>query len=290
MAPSPEQHQGVGEVRGVIVPPVTIEDRQHTENFPVALRVLPRRYRERLEAVYGFARTVDDLGDESAGDRLANLDAFANDLDLIWTSGTPSTPVLARLARTVRAGGLPAEPFHRLIEANRQDQRVKTYATYDELRAYCTLSADPVGRIVLDVFSVTTEARVAWSDAICTALQLVEHWQDVAEDRRAGRVYLPAEDMARFGVVPADLDKSSTPEGVRKLLAFETDRAQALFREGAPLVKSLRGWARLSIGGFLAGGLATVDALRKANYDVLAVTPKPSKRDVVRHLIAEVAR
>lgn len=290
MAPSPEQHQGVGEVRGVIVPPVTIEDKQHTENFPVALHVLPRRYRERLEAVYGFARTVDDLGDESPGDRLANLDAFANDLDLIWTSGTPSTPVLVRLARTVRACGLPAEPFHRLVQANRQDQRVKAYATYDDLRAYCTLSADPVGRIVLGVFSVTTEARVAWSDAICTALQLVEHWQDVAEDRRAGRVYLPAEDMTRFGVTPADLDGSVTPEGVRKLMAFETDRAEALFREGAPLVKSLRGWARLSIGGFLAGGLATVDALRKADYDVLAVTPKPSKRDVFRHLIAEVAR
>jgi squalene synthase HpnC len=243
-----------------------------------------------LEAVYGFARTVDDLGDESAGDRLANLDAFANDLDLIWTGSTPSTPVLARLARTVRACGLPAEPFHRLVEANRQDQRVKTYPTYDDLRAYCTLSADPVGRIVLDVFSVTTEARVAWSDAICTALQLVEHWQDVAEDRRAGRVYLPVEDMTRFGVAPADLDGPVTPDAVRKLVAYETDRAEALFREGAPLVRDLRGWARLSVGGFLAGGLATVDALRRADHDVLAVDVRPGKKDVLRHLIAEVAR
>ncbi|NMO51128.1 squalene synthase HpnC [Actinoplanes sp. TBRC 11911] len=290
MAPPAEQHQGVGEVRGVIVPPVTIKDRQHAENFPVALRVLPRRHREHLEAVYGFARTVDDLGDESLGDRLANLDAFATDLNLIWAGRRPSTPVLVRLAGTVRDCQLPAEPFLRLVEANRQDQRVKSYRTFDDLRAYCTLSADPVGRIVLDVFSVTTQARVAWSDAICTALQLVEHWQDVAEDRRNGRVYLPAEDLARFGVTPADLDKSSTPDAVRKLLAFETDRAESLLREGAPLVKSLRGWARLSVGGFLAGGLATVDALRRCDYDVLARTPKPSKRDVLRHLIAEVAR
>ena len=290
MSPPTEQHQGVGEVRGVIVPPVAIEDRQHTENFPVALRVLPRRYRERLEAVYGFARTVDDLGDESAGDRVASLDAFAADLDRIWAGRRPSTPVLVRLASTVQACDLPAEPFHRLVDANRQDQRVKAYTTFDDLRAYCTLSADPVGRIVLDVFSVTTAARVAWSDAICTALQLVEHWQDVAEDRRAGRIYLPAEDMSRFGVTPQDLDETTTSDRVRKLLAFETDRAADLLRQGAPLVRNLRGWARLAVAGFLAGGLATVDALRRADYDVLAVTPRPRKADVLRHLIAEVAR
>src|SRR3954451_6667705 len=212
MAPSTEEHQEMGEGTDVTVPAVTLGDKLYKENFPVAMRVLPRRFRERLEAVYGFARTVDDLGDESSGDRSANLDAFAADLDLIWTGGTPSTPVLARLAATVRACDLPAEPFRRLVQANRQDQRVKTYRTYDDLRAYCTLSADPVGRIVLGVFGVTTDARVAWSDAICTGLQLVEHWQDVAEDRRAGRIYLPAEDLERFGVTPADLDRSSTPD------------------------------------------------------------------------------
>nr|WP_296073410.1 squalene synthase HpnC [uncultured Actinoplanes sp.] len=274
----------------VTVPSVTIEDKRRTENFPVALRVLPHRYRTHLEAVYGFARTVDDLGDESIGDRLANLEAFDADLATIWTGGNPSAPVLARLATTVRACGLPAEPFRRLVEANRQDQRVSSYASFADLRRYCTLSADPVGRIVLGVFGVTTEERVVFSDRICTALQLVEHWQDVAEDRRAGRVYLPVEDMTRYGVTPADLDATSTPVAVRKLLAFETGRAAALFREGRPLVKDLRGWARLAVAGFLAGGLATVDALRRADYDVLAVTPRPRRTDVLRHLAAEVLR
>jgi squalene synthase HpnC len=274
----------------VTVQPVTMEDKLRTENFPVALRILPRRFRDHLKAVYGFARTVDDLGDESAGDRLANLDAFAADLELIWSGGTPENPVLSRLAATVRACDLPAEPFRRLVEANRQDQRVSSYATFDDLRAYCVLSADPVGRIVLGVFGVSNDQRVAWSDAICTALQLVEHWQDVAEDRRAGRVYLPADDMAKFQVTAGDLDGTTTPDRVRRLLAFETERAADLFRTGAPLVRDLHGWARLAVGGFLAGGLATVDALRRADYDVLALTPRPRKADVLRHLIAKVGR
>jgi squalene synthase HpnC len=290
MVPPTEQHQEVAKGTGVTVPAGTVADKMRTENFPVALRFLPRRFRGHLEAVYGFARTVDDLGDESTGDRLVNLTVFAADLNRIWTGGTPASPVLARLAATVHACDLPPEPFHRLVEANRQDQRVKSYATFDDLRAYCMLSADPVGRIVLGVFGATTDARVAWSDDICTALQLVEHWQDVAEDRRAGRIYLPADDMARFGVTPADLDRTTTPQAVRDLLAFETGRAAELFRSGAPLVRDLHGWARLAVGGFLAGGLATVDALERAHFDVLTLTPRPRKTGVVRHLIAEVAR
>lgn len=273
----------------VTVQPVTLEDKLRRENFPVALRALPRRFRDHLTAVYGFARTVDDLGDESTGDRLASLDAFAAQLDLIWSGGAPASPALSRLAATVAEKGLPAEPFHDLVEANRQDQRVTAYRTFDDLRAYCKLSADPVGRIVLRVFDVSSDVRIGWSDAICTGLQLVEHWQDVAEDRRAGRIYLPADDMARFGVTPEDLDGSTTPSSLRRLLAFETDRAAELFRQGTPLVRDLSGWARLAIGGFLAGGLATVDALRKADYDVLALTPRPAKTRVLRHLIAKVA-
>jgi len=270
----------------VTVPPATLADKMRTENFPVALRVLPRRFRDPLEAVYGFARTVDDLGDESPGDRSAHLDAFEKDLDLIWSGGAPADE---RLAATVRALNLPPEPFHRLIEANRQDQRVTAYRTFDDLRAYCRLSADPVGHLVLKIFDVSSDARIVWSDDVCTGLQLVEHWQDVAEDRRAGRVYLPADDMARFGVTPADLDRPSATPSLKRLLAFETDRAAELFRRGTPLVRDLSGWARLAVGGFLAGGLATVDALRRADHDVLAHTPRPRKADVLRHLIAKVA-
>jgi len=279
-----EQHQGVAKGTGVTVQAVTLRDQQRAENFPVALRVLPRRFRDHLESVYGFARTVDDLGDKAAGDRLAQLDVFAADLATIWAGGTPQSPVLVRLAGTVAARDLPAEPFQRLVEANRQDQRVTAYATFDDLRQYCTLSADPVGRIVLGVFGAPTAHRVAWSDAVCTGLQLVEHWQDVAEDRRAGRIYLPADDMARFGVTPADLDAAVTPPALRRLLAFETDRAAGLLNDGRLLVGDLRGWARLAVAGFVAGGMATVDALRRADFDVLSATPRPRRRDVLRHL------
>jgi squalene synthase HpnC len=285
MAPSNKQHQGVTEGTGVTVTTVTMGDKQHGENFPVAMRVLPRRIREHLTAVYGFARTVDDLGDEATGDRLALLDEFAADLATIWAGGRPRHPVLVRLAATVHACGLPPEPFERLVAANRQDQRVASYPEYADLRRYCELSADPVGRIVLGVFGATTPARVAWSDRVCTALQLVEHWQDVAEDRRAGRIYLPMADLSRFGVTPADLDRVPSPPAVRRLLAFETDRAEDLLRSGRPLVGELRGWARLAVAGYVAGGLAAVDALRRADFDVLTATPRTRRRDVLRHVV-----
>jgi squalene synthase HpnC len=275
----------VAEGTGVTVEPVTMGEKQRGENFPVAMRILPRRIREHLIAVYGFARTVDDLGDEATGDRLAHLDEFAADLATIWAGGRPRNPVLIRLAATVHACGLPPEPFERLVAANRQDQRVASYPEYADLRGYCELSADPVGRIVLGVFGAGTPARVAWSDRVCTALQLVEHWQDVAEDRRAGRIYLPMADLSRFGVVPADLDRAPTPPAVRRLLAFETERAEDLLRSGRPLVGELRGWARLAVAGYVAGGLAAVDALRRADFDVLTATPHTRRRDVLRHVV-----
>src|SRR5262245_16007621 len=161
--------------------------KERAENFPVAMRALPRRHREHLGAVYGVVRTIDDLGDEAAGDRGAQLDEFAADLAGIWEGREPRATVLRRLVPTVRARGLAAEPFQNLIEANRQDQRVHGYETYSDLLGYCRLSAQPVGRLVLSIFGAGSPERVALSDRICDALQLVEHWQDVAEDRRAGR-------------------------------------------------------------------------------------------------------
>ena len=263
--------------------PAGLADKQRAENFPVALRVLPARLRERLTAVYGFARTVDDLGDEAEGDRSAKLAAFGKDLARIWENDVPESPVLRRLKVTVEECDLPHEPFRRLVEANLQDQKVVRYPTYSDLKAYCVLSADPVGRIVLGVFSRSTPDRVRRSDQVCTALQLVEHWQDVAEDRRAGRIYLPLEDLARFKVREVDLDGATTPQALRTLLSFETDRAAALLDEGAPLVGMLGGWARLAVAGFVAGGYATVDALRRSRFDVLRETPRPRKRDILRH-------
>ncbi|MGX1273552.1 squalene synthase HpnC [Streptomyces phaeoluteigriseus] len=191
------------------------------ENFPVAPFFLPRDWREDLVAVYGFARLVDDIGDGDlapgggdarllgvpageAEDRLVLLDAFETDLRRVF-DGTPRHPLLRRLQPTVRRRSLTPEPFLGLIAANRQDQLVTRYETYDDLLAYCELSANPVGRLVLAVTGTATPERVRRSDAICTALQIVEHLQDVAEDLGRDRVYLPATDMKRFHVQEADL-------------------------------------------------------------------------------------
>jgi squalene synthase HpnC len=175
------------------------------ENFPVALFFLPPMERRRLEAIYGFARLVDDVGDLYQGDRRSLLDWIEEDLDRAY-AGRAEHPLLQRVSTLVRDLSLPREPFQRLIEANRRDQEVARYASWEELAHYCTLSANPVGVLVLHVFGVATPERVAWSDAVCTGLQLAEHWQDVGEDFRRGRIYLPLEDMERFGVTETDVE------------------------------------------------------------------------------------
>jgi len=263
---------------------------RHGENFPVALRLLPRSVRADLVAAYNVARVIDDLGDEAEGDRAARLRAFAADLSTIWAGGQPIAPVLRQLAPTVAARQLDQEPFQRLIEANLVDQRVHRYASYADLRGYCALSAHPVGRLVLGVFEVTDPVAVELSDRVCAALQLVEHWQDVAEDRRAGRIYLPGEDMARFGVTEGDLDAATASAPLRRLMAFQTDRAAELLDSGAGLVGLLRGWARLAVAGYLAGGRAAVDALRRVDGDVLGQVPGARRRDVLRHLVRLLTR
>jgi squalene synthase HpnC len=255
------------------------------ENFPVAMRLLPRRLRTELRAVYDVARTIDDLGDEAPGDRVALLDGFEADLRLAWTDNEPTVPVIRRLVPIVRAHALAIEPFIGLVEANKLDQRQTSYPTWADLRHYCTLSADPIGRIVLALTDSVTERRVSLSDDVCTALQVLEHCQDVAEDRRRGRIYLPLEDLTAFGVAPHDLDADVTSTAVRRLVGHEVQRARALLLSGVPLVRSLRGSARIAVAGFVAGGLATSEALRRADHDVLARDIVPRKSDVVRHAL-----
>lgn len=250
--------------------------RAQGENFPVAGRLLGRRLRRHLLAVYGFARLVDELGDSLAGDRLAALDWLEGDLDRAYR-GEAEHPLLARLQPTLRECCLPREPFVRLIEANRLDQRVDRYATWEQLRGYCALSANPVGELVLGVFGQLTPARVALSNDICTALQLIEHCQDVAEDLARGRrrVYLPAEDLARFGCRIADLSAPHAGGPLRAALAFECARARELLARGAPLIGELRGLrARVAVAAFVAGGRAALDAIERAGYDVLAGPPR----------------
>jgi squalene synthase HpnC len=256
--------------------------REAGENFPVALRLLPARLREDLHAVYGYARLVDELGDSYPGDRVAALNRLREQVTAIWVGATPAAPVLAELARIVHARDLSRQPFLDLIEANLHDQRVTSYATVADLVGYCRLSADPVGRIVLELLGASTPARVALSDRVCTALQLVEHLQDVAEDRRAGRVYLPQESLRRYGVADAELDLPSATLGLRACVLAETGRAEGWLREGSALVGTLGGWGRVAVAGFVAGGLATAAALRRTGGDVLAYDARPAKAETAR--------
>jgi squalene synthase HpnC len=266
------------------------------ENFPVALRMLPRRHRDHLMAVYSYARTVDDIGDEGAPEqRLALLADMAEDVRRLYAqpgdaAARPRHLAVRGLASVVTDCAIPMQPFLDLIGANQQDQLVSRYETFDELLGYCRLSANPVGRIVLDVFGCSTPERVQLSDSICTGLQIVEHLQDVAEDFQAGRVYLPAEDLRSYGCTTEDLAGSTTPPQLRRLISFEAARAGALISAGAPLVGQLRGAARAAVAGYLAGGRAALAAIADADYDVLAATPRPAKSRTIRELASAMLR
>lgn len=261
---------------------------ERAENFPVALRILPATLRADLRAVYDVVRTIDDLGDElaehSPGERAAALGAFAADLAAAWSTGAPRTAVPARLVPTVRRRNLPREPFERLVQANLRDQEVTRYRSFADLLDYCALSAAPIGALVLAVFGAATPERLARSDRVCAGLQVVEHLQDVAEDRRRGRVYLPQRDLAAAGVAEEELDAPAASPALRRLIRTEADRAAGLLDAGPPLVASLHGWARLAVAGYVAGGRAAVDAVRRVDGDVLAGTARTRRRDTARHL------
>jgi squalene synthase HpnC len=262
--------------------PAAVMARAGGENFPVASRVLPRRVRKQLLALYGFARLVDELGDavaagtDGAQEKLAALDWLEGELERAY-AGEAHHPLLVPLQGTVRECALPRQPFLRLIEANRVDQRVVRYDTWEQLLGYCHLSADPVGELVLGVFGAATPERVALSDRICTALQLAEHWQDVAEDLRAGRIYLPAEDLAHFGCTERDLAQPVAEWRVKGLIAFEVARTRELLGEGAPLIGMLHGRERLAVAAFASGADAALRAIERAGYDVLAGPPRASR-------------
>lgn len=284
-------------------------DKAGRENFPVAPFFLPRAWRNDLMAIYGFARLVDDIGDGdlanggrddavrlglpagSAGDRLAMLDAYETDLRRVFDAAAgPSHPLLRALRPTVRRCGLSSEPFLGLIEANRQDQRVRRYATYDDLLGYCELSANPVGRLVLAITGTSTPERIRHADVICTALQIVEHLQDVTEDLGRDRIYLPAEDMKSFGVTETDLAATKATANTRALLAYEAERARDLLNEGSALLGSVHGRLRLLLAGFVGGGRAALRALAVREYDVLPGAPRATKRSLLREVGSTLRR
>jgi squalene synthase HpnC len=291
-----------------------VMERAGGENFPVAMRVLARAHRRRLLAVYGFARLADELGDELAGDRLAALDWLEGELERAY-AGSARHPLLLPLQATLAECTLPRQAFVRLIDANRLDQRSQRYESWEQLQAYCSLSANPIGELVLGVFELATPERIELSDRVCTALQLVEHIQDLGEDVRRGRYYLPARDLARFdcsheqlarlcsqGAHDLDLkgvpavssapaaDFACQPDRLRAAIAFEAARARDLLRDGLALVASVHGRPKLALAGFLGGGEAALEALERADFDVLDGVARPTARRRVRLVLSVLAR
>jgi len=257
------------------------------ENFPVALRLLPRGVRDHLLAVYGFARLADDIGDEAQGDRLELLDWLSAELDRACR-GVASHPLLARLTPTIRQFDLPLDPFLRLIEANRRDQVVRRYETFDDLIAYCMVSAAPVGELVLRIFEVSSPERIALSDDVCSGLQVVEHIQDVAEDVARDRVYLPQSDLRSLGCPEDQLRAPRTSPALRAVLRYEAGRARRLLGSAVPLARQLPLQPRIAVCGFAAGGLAALDAIEAAGYEVLARRCRPRAHRVAIHLVRAV--
>ncbi|HEX7607654.1 MAG TPA: squalene synthase HpnC [Usitatibacter sp.] len=260
----------------------------HYENFPVASVLLPRRMRAPIEAIYGFARGADDIADEgdlADADRLAELDRYRRALDAIEAGRAPDAQ-FARIADAIRTHELPVQLLRDLIDAFAQDVVKKRYADFAELTDYSRRSANPVGRLVLHVFA-RVEGRMApvsssWlklSDLICSALQFINFWQDVAVDWKKGRVYIPREDLARFGVSETDIANANTNGKWRELMAFECARARGMLVEGSALGRELPGKLGLEIRATVAGGAAILDKIDAAHGDVFRHRPTLAKAD-----------
>jgi phytoene synthase len=256
----------------------------HYENFPVASILLPRALREPVAAIYAFARTADDFADEgerTVAERLALLDGFQHQLDAIEDGQTPDKPLFQRLARVVAAHRLPLHPFRDLLDAFSQDVDQSRYATYEELLDYCRRSANPVGRLLLHLFRANTPANLAYSDAICSALQLVNHWQDIGIDatKPVPRIYLPSEDLAYYGVSESAILSRTTTADFRSLMRFEVDRTRKLMLHGEPLGWVLPGRIGLEIRMIVAGGLRILEKIEAVDYDVFRQRPVLTKSD-----------
>jgi squalene synthase HpnC len=260
-----------------------------SENFPVASRILPARSRRHLMAVYGFARLVDDIGDEATGDRVTLLDWLEAELHRA-AAGTATHPLMQGLSPMIAELNLPLQPFVDLIEANRQDQLVSRYQTFDDLVAYCMLSAAPVGRLVLYVLGAWTPWRQDRSDDVCIGLQLVEHLQDVAEDLAQDRVYIPLDDLERIGCTVEDLAAPVAGPEFRRVVALESGRAWRLLGAGNELAASLPVRERIEVAAFTAGGLASIDAIERAGYDVLAHRCRPRGLRLAARVVGVLAR
>jgi len=257
--------------------------RRRYENFPIVGWTIPRQLRQAFYNVYSWCRWADDLADEIDGSEraLELLDWWQGELEACY-AGVPRHPVPVALARTVRDFGLPRQPFDDLLVAFRQDQRVHSYSTFEQLLEYCRHSANPVGRIVLVLCGVDSEQAIAESDAICTGLQLANFWQDVGRDHAAGRVYLPREDRLQYGYDDESLAARETNRVFRDLMRFEVNRAREYFCRGWPLARRLPGRLQVVIDLFARGGLTILDRIESIDFDVWATRPVLRRRDLAR--------
>jgi squalene synthase HpnC len=254
----------------------------HYENFPVASILLPRRLVPAVEAIYAFARSADDLADEGDAlpdERLAALAAYDTALDGIAAGSPPGDPMFQRLADVIAQYRLPLQPLRDLLSAFRQDVVTTRYADYASLLDYCRRSANPVGRLMLALYGVADAVSLRESDAICSALQLINFWQDVAIDIGKGRIYLPLEDLQRFGVEAANIEHARVGPAWRALMGFEVERARALMLEGAPLATRLPGRIGWELRLVVQGGLRILEAIEKAQYDVFRQRPQLRRAD-----------
>jgi len=265
--------------------------KSHYENFLVASALLPRRLVRHFHALYAYCRWSDDIADETAGgdEALALIDWWRGEL-LACYNGQPRHPVMVALCETIRRFAIPCEPFLNLLVAFEQDQRVKSYATFDDLLGYCRNSANPVGHLVLYLFECFDSRRAALADEVCTGLQLANFWQDVARDATIGRVYLPEENRRLFGYTDADLAAARTTPAFRELMRFEVERVTGYFDRGAALVPLVPRAARLEVDLFIRAGRATLRAIERVNYDVWAHRPEVSKFEKMKLLAGAVAR
>jgi squalene synthase HpnC len=266
---------------------------EHYENFPVASFVLPARLRRPVAVIYAFAREADDIADEGDAPpdaRLADLAARADELDRIERGEPPRTPLYTALAQTIHEFRLPLAPFRDLLDAFRQDVSKTRYTTFDEVLDYCRRSANPVGRLLMHLFGDTAERHLAMSDAICTSLQLINFLQDIAIDHSRGRIYLPQDSLASFGVTEAQIGAATVDDAWRALMAFEIGRTRSLLDFGTPLGRALPGRIGLELRLIAASGGRILDRIESVGGDVFRRRPTLGARDALPILWRAIVR
>lgn len=260
---------------------------EHYENFPVASLLLPAERRRYVAAVYAFARTADDFADEgerSNLERLRLLDDYEHQLAEAY-AGRPEGSIFIAIAETASRTGVPQELLQRLLAAFRMDVTRHRYQTYAELLGYCENSANPVGRLVLHLFGETRSALQEFSDKICTGLQLANFWQDLSRDLARGRLYVPLEDLERFGYTEGDLAARRSDERFVKLMHFEVERTRALFHQGKGLLRAVHRPLRFEVNLTYRGGLQILKKIEQTGYDVLHRRPALSLWDKLAMLV-----